>query len=173
MPRISNEISRVIWERDESYELQRCSLNLKIQKNREDEPDQIRNMSKTQLYKFLSLELCLPDQESRCCTRSYLVKVFNREVYTVSRHELLIFEAQLRPDETIKSPFFNIGVLKSRLDRLLRAHGKLRLGYPSGTNADDHFFTRILRYEDPSNMLQGFRRSVRGHQLPMILPGRM
>ena len=83
------------------------------------------------------------------------------EVYSVSREELLTFEARLQPDECLKSPFFNVAQHTTRLERLLTHKGKLNFGFPAGTLADDPWISRVLRLEDPANLLQGFKRAVR------------
>ena len=79
----------------------------------------------------------MPDLDSRCCTRAYLVRVHLEEVYSVSREELLTFEARLQLDESLKSPCFNVGQLTTRLDQLRTHKGKLNFGLPAATLADD------------------------------------
>ena len=79
----------------------------------------------------------LPDLDARCCTRAYLVRVHLDEVYSVSREQLLICAARLQPDESLKSPYFNLGQLTTRLDQLLTHKGKLNFGFPAGTLADN------------------------------------
>ena len=79
----------------------------------------------------------LPDLDARCCTRAYPVRLHLEEVYSVCREELLTFEARLQPDESLKSPFLNVGQLATRLDQLLTHKGKLRFGFPAGTLVDD------------------------------------
>ena len=95
------------------------------------------------------------------------------KVYLVSREELLTFKARLQPDEALKSPFFNVGQLTTRLDQLLTHKGKLNLGFPAGTLAGDPWISRMLRLEDPANLLQGFKRAVRNQQVPPIMPGKV
>ena len=79
----------------------------------------------------------------------------------------------MQPDESLKSPFFKVRQLTTELDQLLTHKGKLNFVFPAGTLADDPWITRVLRLEDPANLLQGFKRAVRNQQLPGIMPGRV
>ena len=141
--------------------------------DRQNEPEEIRSLSKKQLHKFIGIRKVLPDLDARCCTRAYLVRVHLDEVYSVSREELLTFEGILQPGESLKSPFFNVGQLTTRLDQLLTHKGKLNFGFPAGTLADDPWISRVLRLEDPANLLPGCKRAVRNQQVPPIMPGRV
>lgn len=144
-----------------------------IETERDNEPEEIRSMSKRELFKFLSILRILPDESARCSSREYLVRVYRRQAYWVSREELLVFESRLQPDELQKSAFFNVGLITDRLDKLIRCKGKTGFHFPEGTSPDDGYLVRVLRFEDPMNILGGFRRPVRHSQLPPILPARM
>ena len=52
--------------------------------DRQNEPEEIRSLSKKQLHKFIGIRKVLPDLDARCCTRAYLVRVHLEEVYSVS-----------------------------------------------------------------------------------------
>ena len=103
--------------------------------DQQNEPEQIRSLSKKQLHKCIGIRKALPDLDARCCTRAYLVRVHLDEVYSVSRDEQLTFEASLQPDESLSSPFFNVGQVTTRLDQLLTHEGKLNFGFPAGRPA--------------------------------------
>lgn len=120
---------------------------IRDQGERDNEPEEIRHLTKKQLYKFISIRKVLWDEEARCCTRETLIRAYREEIYTISREELLVYESRLQPDEILKSPFFNVGQMMARLDRLLVIKGKPQLGFPPGTLCDDTWATRVLRFE--------------------------
>ena len=66
-----------------------------------------------------------------------------------------------------------MGQLTTRLDQLLTHKGKLNCGTLActlaGTLAHDPWISRVLRLEDPANLLQGFKRAVRNQQVPPII----
>lgn len=139
----------------------------------QEEPAFARGLSKAALYKFVGSRFVLPDLDARCTTRPYLIRVQQGEVFRVSREDLLTFEARITSDETTKASFFHIGVLRERLDRFLELTNQPRFGFPPGSNPDDGWFVRILRYVDRSNILLGFKRAVANSQVPRNQAGRM
>lgn len=141
--------------------------------NRAGETEETKNFSKTQLYKYVGIDKVLPSIEARCSTRAYLLRVLRREAYSIRREELLMFEATLQEDEMEKTPFFNMSLLKERLDALLQFQEKPTLNLPEGTLMDESTFSRILRFEDRANILRGFKKAVRNCELPRIIPGRV
>ena len=64
-------------------------------------------------------------------------------------------------------------IYMTRLDQLLTHKGKLEIGFPAGTLADDPWIRRVLRQEDPANLLQGFKQAVRNKQMPIIMLDRL
>ena len=71
-------------------------------------------LSKKQMYKTLSRDIYLPDEESRVSSKEYYEKVMNREVFVMPRSDLLLFETNLSPEEKIKSAFFSISAFRPR-----------------------------------------------------------
>lgn len=136
------------------------------------EPAQIREWSKSKLYSELSETYLLPSKESRGVTRSYLVRVFTNQVYRVERVAILQFETHLTVHELKKAVFFNVNLLVDRLERLMAQLNLPALGFGDGTAPEEDWFRRILRYVDPTNILQGFKLPVHGYQTPHIFPGR-
>ena len=66
--------------------------------DRQNDPEEIRSLSKKQLHKSTGIRKVLPDLDARCCTRAYPIRVHLDEVYSASREKLLTFEARLQPD---------------------------------------------------------------------------
>lgn len=142
--------------------------------NAENEPAALRGLSKSKLYELVSREFFIPSKECRCVTRSYLVAVHEDLVWRVRHQQILQFEIPLSVDEKLKSPFFNIGVLKAKGNALLRLTGQHELGLPENDlNPSDPWFTRVIRYIDPWNILKAFKTRVQGIPPPNILPARM
>ena len=144
-----------------------------VEEGRNEEPEQLRSLSKSKIYELLNRNYFLPDKDSRCITRSYLVAVFNNTVYRVEREALLNFEVGLRFEEKVKSSFFHIGILRQRADTLLHQLGFLPFGFPNNTNADESWFVRVLRMIDPYNVLGAFKTRVNQSILPRTPSGQM
>lgn len=136
-------------------------------------PEPFRGMSKTAIYKLLSRDFILPDCDSRCCNKAYLFEVFSDKVFRVSRSDLLLFESSLLPEESLKAPFFNMSVLKIRIDKLMKLMNLKPFGFSQGKLPDEMWFSRILRYLDRSNILRAFKKPVKNSKVPRNIAGRM
>lgn len=140
---------------------------------RENEPPELRHLSKSKIHEDLSRQFFLPDKDSRCSTRQYLVNIHVNLVYRVTREELLNFEVGLTLEDRQKSSFFHIGILVRRADRLLTQLGLLPFGFPVGTQAEEDWCARVLRHLDQTNILGGFKRAIRHAQVPRVRAGRI
>lgn len=138
----------------------------------QDEPIEIREWTKTQLFNRLTETYLLPSKESRGITRTYLVAVYEGRVFRIERSVLLQFESHLTMAEQRKSVFYNVGLLVERLERLLRLENQRPLGFTVGTSPEEVWFTRIVRYLDPTNILGAFRIAVQGAPVPDIFAAR-
>lgn len=69
------------------------------------------------------------------------------------RSDLLVFVAQLRDDQKIKSPYFSIGGLVKKVEALSTLQGAQGFGFPAGCLPDDICFTRVARFVDRTNLL--------------------
>lgn len=138
-----------------------------------DEPVEIRNLSKSKLYSLLEDELLLPSKESRGVTRAYLVQVYRRTVFTVNRRDIMHFEARLSLAEKRKNAFYCVSLLTEKLDILLPMLGLLPLGFPQNVSPEEDWFSRVLRYVDPFNLLEAFQRRVEGAAPPPIFLSRV
>ena len=144
-----------------------------LEENNNNDNNGVQTPSKSVMYKILQRDFILPDIDARCTTKAYLARVQAGEVWRVRREQLLQFESGLTIEEQTKSSFFHIGVMKLRLERFMALSGVQEFGFPVGTNPDELWFSRVLRYLDPSNILAAFRTPVRNSPLPRNLPGRM
>lgn len=138
-----------------------------------DTPLPFQGMTKKKIYDILSREYVLPSVQSRCITKKYMFAIYNKEFFSVTREELLRFESSLSLEETKKSSFFNVSLLTWRLDKYLHLEEKKPLGFSEDTQADEAWFSRILRYLDPYNVLGGFTCRVKGSLAPKHSAGRL
>lgn len=138
-----------------------------------DEPAQLRGLSKSRLHEEIAKTYFIPELDSRCCTRQYLIQVFRGDVFRVRRQDILGFEVTLTPDMSLKSTFFNIGLLRERASVYLTQLGHRPFGFPINCNPDEQWFVRTLRYIDPFNVLGAFRCRIPGAPVPACLAGRM
>ena len=135
--------------------------------------DPFQGLTKSKIYEIVSRDFVLPAKESRSISREYLIKVHQASIFRIRREQLLNFEATLSVEEQKKAPFFNVGYLLSRLNVLLQQQGMAPLGFTNNSQPDEPWFTRILRYLDRYNVLNGFKVKIRGSEPPLCLAGRM
>lgn len=138
-----------------------------------DEPVQFRGQTKSKIHEEISKVYLLPDMDARCSTRAYLISVFRGTAFRVRRQEILSFEVNLSPDHLLKSSFFNLTVLKERASVYLAQLQYPVFGFPLNTNPDEVWFSRVLRYIDPFNVLGAFRLRIPGAPIPKCIAGRM
>lgn len=148
-------------------------INIIDQEGRQNEPHELRQLTKSQIFKNLSLDYFLPQKESRAVSRTYLSRVHQNQVYRIERVALLQFEAILQEDELARAANQNVTILIERADSLLRQLGQRELGFLPGTYPDEGWLYRIIRFIDPSNLLCIFRRAVRNTVPPAIIASRV
>lgn len=138
-----------------------------------EEPIEFRSATKSKIHEDVSRQYFLPDIDSRCCSRLYLIQVSRGDVFRVRRQDLLTFEVGLLAEMTTKSSFFNVSLLKERASIYLTQLGYPPFGFPVNTNPDEPWFTRVLRYIDPCNILGAFKVRIPGAPFPRCLAGRV
>lgn len=127
---------------------------------RAEEPPELRSLTKTQVYRNLSILYLLPSAKSSCITRKYLAKVHREEVYTPKRSEILSFESILVPVDTLKVRAYTLGVLLSILEKLLLTKKIKSLGLDPTSPPDEQWVLRVLRFQDPTNVCEIFKGTV-------------
>lgn len=143
-------------------------INPEETEDRQNEPAEVRELSKAQLYSRVSQAYCIPDRACRATSRAYLVSVFTGTVFRVDRFNLLQFEARLQLDELVKNGSYNVTILIERLSLLLTQLGNLPLGFKVGAFPDEAWLMRVVRFVDPSNILGVFTKAVRNSTPPAI-----
>lgn len=133
-----------------------------------DEPMELRELSKSKIYSQLSGQWFLPQKDSRGVTRAYLVQVYRGQVFRVQRQVILEYESRLTALETRKSAFYSVALLYDRLEAYLQEMQQRPLGFSLTNLPEEEWFSRILRYVDPRNVLEGFSSRVAGAPVPPV-----
>ena len=143
-------------------------INGVLQNPNLDEPVELRELSKSKIYSQLASQWFLPQKESRGVTRAYLVQVHRGDVFRVQRQVILEYECRLTAAETRKSSFYSVALLYDRLEAYLVEMQQRQLGFSLTNLPEEDWFSRILRYVDPHNVLEGFAQRVSGSPTPPV-----
>ena len=133
-----------------------------------DEPVELRELSKSKIYAQLASQWFLPQKDSRGVTRAYLVQVHRGDVFRVQRQVILEYESRLTAAENRKSTFYSVALLYDRLEAYLAEMQQRPLGFSLTNLPEEDWFSRILRYVDPYNVLEGFTIRVNGSPSPPV-----
>ena len=143
-------------------------INTVVHQTANDEPIELRELSKAKIYTQLAANWFLPQKESRGVTRAYLVQVYRDQVFRVQRQVILEYESRLVPAESKKSSFYSVALLYDRMETYLHEMGQKPLGFSLTTLPEEDWFSRVLRYVDPYNVLEGFQARVNGAPVPPV-----
>ena len=136
------------------------------EKGHPNEPPETRDLTKRMLYKTVSLRYAMPPYCSRGMNRNYLLKVHRAEAYRVSDLELRTFEVQLTPAMNKRVGILNNSFLVRKVNTLLRSRNQPELGFDEFDppeevlNTDQTWLYRIVRFLDPTNLLEFFEAPV-------------
>jgi len=117
----------------------------------DDEPEEIRLVSKKALLERLKEEYYLPNDMSRLLRR-YLVGVYTGEYFRVRLVEIKHFQAELTPRQLKKAPILNNADAYAKLNAILREQGRPPLGYAAGTMPEESWFINVARFIDKQNV---------------------
>lgn len=125
-----------------------------------DEPEEIRMLTKGQLYDQLSNRLFLPDKNSKGVNRRYLVGLYTNEYFHVDEVFLKRFEIELTPGQLKKAPFVSLPDLYTKVNQMLRELNRPQLGFPPGAIPEEKWLIRVTRYLDPHNVTGAFLETI-------------
>jgi hypothetical protein len=125
-----------------------------------DEPEEIRMLTKGQLYDQLSNRFFLPDKNSKGVNRRYLVGVYTNEYFNVDEVFLKRFEIDLTPGQLKKAPFVSLPDLYTKVNQMLRELNRPQLGFPPGAIPEEKWLIRVTRYLDPHNVTGAFLETI-------------
>jgi hypothetical protein len=140
---------------------------------RDNEPPEMRVLSKKKIHERLAIEYFLPPMNSRGANRSYLVGVFTGDHFRVRTTDIKHFEAELTPAQKKKAPVLFCSTLVSKLNHLLQETNRPPLGFDVGMVPEEEWLVSITRYVDRTNILDVFLQPVPGAQPPVCVSQRM
>lgn len=125
-----------------------------------NEPVEIREISKNQLYTTLSSQYLLPPKDSKGVKRQYLVAVYTNQALRIGYQEARVFIAQ-QPKELLKrTPLLHLADLVTRLNVYLIEQGLMNLGFSPHTVPDQEWLFTIIRFVDRKNVLGAFQNEL-------------
>ena len=127
---------------------------------RVNEPQEIRDLTKTKLYENLCEQWLLPPKESKGVNRNYLVNVFRNQVYRVPLMDFKRFEVELTPMQMKRNNLVNLTYIMRKLNRLLEEREQRPLGFGEFVVPDENWLVKVARWADRSNLLEFFQMPV-------------
>ena len=126
----------------------------------EDEPAELRDKSKNQIYALLAEEYFLPSVDSKGVNRTYLVGLYRGDHYRVRALDIKRFELELRPMQQKRVSLVNLAYMYRKLNALLLERGEQQLGFPDHAIPEESWLCKIARYVDRKNVLEFFSQAV-------------
>jgi len=139
----------------------------------ENEPENIRKLTKNQLYTMLSETYLLPTIDSKGVNRAYLVAVYIGNVYRLPLLEYKRFEAELTPTQQKKTPLINLAYILRKLNALLVESHRRPLGFPPFVIPEETWLTKVARFVDRKNVMEFFQQELEPIGQPMHLSERV
>jgi hypothetical protein len=125
-----------------------------------DEPPEVRNLTKSQLYVQLAEVYLLPPPDSRGVNRAYLVGVFTHRHYRLPLLEYKRFAVELTPLQLKKVKLVNLSYTLRKLNALLEEQHAPTLGFAEFTIPEEVWLTKIARFVDRKNVMEFFQASL-------------
>lgn len=125
-----------------------------------NEPEEIRLLTKGQLYENLGARLYLPDKNSKGVNRRYLVGVYTNEYFSVDLVFLKRFEVDLTASQVKKAPFVSLPDLYVKVNQMLRELNRPQLGFLPNHIPEERWLLRVTRYLDPRNVTGAFLEAI-------------
>ena len=133
-----------------------------------NEGPETRDLSKDKLYQRLGEQWLLPPIQSKGVSRSWLIRVWNGEVYRVANREFKLFEADISTNHMKRNGFTNLLHLLLRMNQLLISRQQLPLGFNEFCVPDEKWLAKIARFIDRTNVLEFFQMPV--EQITVLRP---
>jgi hypothetical protein len=132
-----------------------------------DEPEAIRNLKKKAIYKMLSDQYLLPEENSKGVHRRYLVGVYRGDYFTINVMEFKRFEVELTPAQLKKTPYLSSGDVFAKISRLLEEMGLPPLGFEVGLFPEDTWLYKVVRFVDRANATGVYLEAVPARVPPL------
>jgi hypothetical protein len=118
-------------------------------------------VNKKKVYERLQDDFFLPPSDCRGVTHAYLAKVAKREVFTVGRHDIARFLADLKPHQLKRAPHCCRYEAFFKLEGLLKERGLQSLGFDDDQIPDGGWLYPVLRYVDQENLSGVFSKALK------------
>lgn len=125
------------------------SRTLRLQPNKKKVYDQLQDL------------FYLPPRDSRGVTHAYLAKVSKQEVFTVNRHEIARFLADLKPHHLKRAPHCCRYEAFFKLEALLKERDLKPLGFDDDQIPDGGWLYPLLRFVDQQNLSRVFVKPLK------------
>ena len=107
---------------------------------------------KSELYRDLMELYHLPDIHAKGVTKEYLMRVKNKQVFTVERVQIQSYLVKESCQKRILRYQFRTEVEYERLNALLRSRNKYELGFDTTKGyPNEKWLMEVIRYCDPLN----------------------
>ena len=126
----------------------------------ENEPEELRGVTKSILYDQLSATYLLPAKDSKGVNRAYLVGVHTGQNFRVPAITIKRYEADLPGNAYKKTQYVNMNDVAHRLNVLLAEMNQRQLGFAPHVTPEEKWILRIVRYVDQLNILGVFSGPV-------------
>lgn len=118
-------------------------------------------LSKKKAYDRLDDYFYLPPRDCRGVTHAYLAKVAKGDVFTVDRHDIARFLADLKPYQLKQAPHCCRYEAFFKLEALLKERGLKPLGFDGNQVPDGGWLYPVLRYVDQENLSGVFIKALK------------
>ena len=129
-------------------------------RNNEDEPLELRDKSKNQIYAMLAETHFLPSVDSKGVNRAYLLGVYRGDHFRVNKIDVKRFELDLTPVQQKRVSLVNLAYMYRKLNALLLERQEPQLGFPDHAIPEESWLCRVARYTDRKNVLEFFMQSI-------------
>ena len=135
------------------------------QQNRDEEPEETRRLSKSQLHSMVSERWLVPSRDSKGVCRRWLLSQHIGLSWRVEITTIRRFEVEVPARLQKKACMTNLADLLARLNSLLQERGEATLGFQDHMIPEEDWLIRVCRYIDQTNILGAFVGPVPGAQL--------
>lgn len=152
--------------------IQNLLLARQAQNARDDEEEDTKRLTKSQLYAMISDRWLVPPQDSKGVNRRWLLAVHRGQAFRVEVATIMRFEVEVPRRLQKKTCFTNLADLVLKLNLLLVERGLLELQFSEHVVPDEGWLLRICRYLDQTNILGVFSDAIPDSLAPPSLSQR-
>ena len=125
-----------------------------------DEPTDLKDLSRSKIYKLLAEDYYLPEKTCRAITRDYLIGIHTGQYFRIRLPDLKRFMADITPKLLKRTAHTTNHEVVEKLNALLKENNLLTLGFRNGNLPDSEWLNQVARYIDPCNAADLFEHPV-------------